>query len=176
MRETKYRSLALGTALATLFVPSGSAYAVGEQACESEVAGIYTDASMADITATPAVPVSGGALRVDWSVHTESESARGFCKVTKGGDVVRVKTLHHKTYKKSNNDEYDGFYYDEHIGKWRDDSGEICHTCTPDNGFPNHAAHGKKHEKKSNLEQQMEQVLQDSLSQEDIENLRALTE
>ena len=131
---------------------------------------------MADIVATLAVPIRGGALRIDWSIHMESETARGFCKVTKGGDVVKLKVVHHKTYRKSNNDEFDGFYYDEHLGKWRDDSGEICHSCTPDNGFPNHGAHAQKHQKKTKLERQMEQRLSDSLSQEDIESLRAWSE
>ena len=138
MKQINFRSLVLGAALATLLSASGTAYAIGEQACESEVAGIFPGASMADIVATPAVPMRHGALRVDWSVNTENETARGFCKVTKGGDVVRVKTQSHKRYRESNNDQYDGFYYDEYMGKWRDNNGEICHTCTPDNGFPSH--------------------------------------
>jgi hypothetical protein len=121
-----------------LVAASGNAFAIGEKACENEVAGLFPGASMADITATPAVPTKHGTLRVDWAVQTENETARGFCKVTRGGDVVRVKTKYHKKYKQSGNDSYDGFYYDEHIGKWRDNSGEVCHTCTPDNGFPAH--------------------------------------
>lgn len=32
--------------------------------------------------------------------------------------------------------EQDGFYYDKHVGKWRDPAGDVCHTCTPENGFP----------------------------------------
>ena len=32
--------------------------------------------------------------------------------------------------------QYGGFYYDRHVGQWRDPEGEICHTCTPENGFP----------------------------------------
>ena len=30
----------------------------------------------------------------------------------------------------------DGFYYDRHMGQWRDPDGEVCHSCTPENGFP----------------------------------------
>lgn len=33
---------------------------------------------------------------------------------------------------------YGGFYYDRHVGKWRDPDDEVCHTCTPENGFPAH--------------------------------------
>lgn len=173
--QNNYRSLVLGAAMTTLLAASGSAYAIGEQACEVEVTGLFPDASMADVVASPSVPIKHGALRVDWSVNTENETARGFCKVTKGGDVVRVKTLHHKAYKKhSNNDEYDGFYYDEHRGKWRDDRGEICHTCTPENGFPDHASHGRKYRSNDDLGQQMEQYLRDSLTQEDIRNINNL--
>ena len=33
----------------------------------------------------------------------------------------------------------DGFYFDRGANAWKDPSGEICHTCTPDNGFPDHS-------------------------------------
>ncbi len=134
----KYRNLMIGIAALGLVGTSVSAFAIGEKACENAVAELFPGATMADITATPAVPARRGTLRVDWSVQTDRETARGFCKVTKSGDVVRVKTQHHKSYRPSGNNEYDGFYYDEHIGKWRDENGEICYTCTPDNGFPDH--------------------------------------
>ena len=32
-----------------------------------------------------------------------------------------------------------GFYFDRDANAWKDPSGEICHTCTPDNGFPDHS-------------------------------------
>ena len=145
MKQINCRSLVLGAALATLLGASGTAYAIGEQACEAEITGMFRGTSMADVVATRSVPMRNGGLRVDWSVNTENETARGFCKVTKGGDVVRVKTLYHKTYKKNNANDFDGFYYDEHLGQWRDDSGQICHTCTPDNGFPGHGSVGGNH-------------------------------
>jgi hypothetical protein len=142
MQKRNSTFLVLGSALALLVAASGSAFAVGENACENEVANLFPDASMADITATPSTPTRHGSQRVDWSVNTDNETARGFCKVTPDGNVVRVKTEYHKKYRQSSNDQYDGFYYDEHMGQWRDNNGEICHTCTPDNGFPNHGATG----------------------------------
>jgi len=142
MIQKKRGLLKFGVVLITLIGTSVTAFAIGERACKNEVAGVFSSASMADISVAPSVQARHGALRVDWAVSTSSESARGFCKVTQGGDVVRVKTQHHKTYRKRNNDRYDGFYYDEHIGRWRDNNGEICHTCTPDNGFPAHG-HGQ---------------------------------
>jgi hypothetical protein len=170
--------LLFGAVVSTLLSISGSAYATGENACENEVAERFPNASMADIVATPSVAIKGGALRVDWSIHMENETARGFCKVTKGGDVVRLKVLHHKTYKqkKSSNDDFDGFYYDEHLGKWRTDDGEICHSCTPENGFPAHHSHSKKYHKQSKLEHQMEDHLRNQLSQDDINSLNAWAE
>ncbi len=146
LKLTGYRPLALAAAMTTLLaVGVGNVYAIGEQACESEVAGMFRDASMADIVASRSVPMRHGGLRVDWSVNTEHETARGFCKVTNGGDVVRVKTLHHKTYRQNSSNGQDGFYYDEHIGQWRDDSGQVCHSCTPENGFANHGYAGGDH-------------------------------
>ncbi len=142
MKQSKCRNLLIGAAALTLLGASATAYAIGENACENEVAGLFPDASMADITATPAVPGKRGTFRVDWSVQTNQETARGFCKVTGSGDVVRVKTEYHKKYRSSGNDQYDGFYYDEQMGKWRDNNGEICNTCTPDNGFPDHGGAG----------------------------------
>jgi len=39
---------------------------------------------------------------------------------------------------KSSGNDYDGFYYDRGVHKWRDPDGVICHTCTPENGYPAH--------------------------------------
>ncbi|MEA3292491.1 MAG: hypothetical protein U9Q71_09360 [Pseudomonadota bacterium] len=157
MKQTQYRSLVLGAALTTLLGASGSAYAFGERACKNSVAETFYDAVMADISVSRSVPMKHGEARIDWSVQSEGTLARGFCKVNAGGDVVRLKTLSHKRYEKSGGDEQDGFYYDEHIGTWRDPSGETCHSCTPENGFPNHSARERgSHQKQSRQERERE--------------------
>ena len=144
MKQSQYHSLVAGAALFALLGASGSAIALGEKWCKNSVAERFSDASMADISVSASVPLKHGEARVDWSVQTEKTSAMGYCKVNKGGDVVKVKIDHHKKYHdsdpggKSGSDEQDGFYYDKHIGKWRDPAGETCHTCTPENGFPDH--------------------------------------
>jgi len=79
-----------------------------------------------------------------FTVRWDGLKANGKCKV---GDENRVRNVHidqihdgrhggrpSNSWNDSNNDE--GFYYDNHIGKWRDPEGRTCHTCTPDNGFP----------------------------------------
>ena len=149
MKKSQYRTLFVGTALTALTAllgVSGSAFALGEKACKNSVAERFTDATMADISVSASVSRKQGGARVDWSVMSEKTSAMGHCKVNKGGNVVKVKVDHHKKYHDSDSggnsgsDEQDGFYYDKHIGKWRDPAGETCHSCTPENGFPDHSA------------------------------------
>lgn len=33
----------------------------------------------------------------------------------------------------------DGFYFDRNTNQWKDPDGEVCHTCTPDNGFKDYS-------------------------------------
>ena len=144
MKQLQYRSLVAGSALVVLLGVSGSTFALGEKACKNSVGEKFLDASMADISVSASIPRKQGGARVDWSVMTEKTSAMGHCRVNKGGNVVKLKVDHHKKYHdsksggKSNSDEQDGFYYDKHMGKWRDPAGEICNSCTPENGFPHH--------------------------------------
>lgn len=178
MKNRKIGFVVFFALMATMLGGSGNAWATGEVACENEVADLFPDASMADITVAPGVRMSDGTYRVDWSVHLRNETARGFCKTTGDGqEVLSLRTLHHKSYrKKSGGGKHDGFYYDEHVGKWRDEDGRICHTCTPENGFPDHHAHHQSYQRKTKLERQMEDELRNSLSRQDIESLRAWSE
>jgi len=81
-----------------------------------------------------------------FTVRWEGLKANGKCKV---GDENRVRKVHidqihdgrsnnnnynNSNWNDSNNEE--GFYYDCHVNKWRDPGGRVCHSCTPDNGFP----------------------------------------
>ena len=144
MQPTSYRPLILAAAIATLFGANGTAYAdfeMGPKACKNSVAERFEDASMADITVAAASHKRHGEARVDWSILTEGSSAMGYCKINRDGTVLRLKIEHHKKYQTSSNDEQDGFYYDRHTGQWRDPDGEVCHSCTPENGFPRHPHH-----------------------------------
>ena len=175
MKQTHNRSLLLAVALTSLLGASGSVVALGEKSCKNSVAEKFTDAVMADISVSRSIPKKHGEARVDWSVQSESITARGFCKVNAGGDVVKLKTLYHKKYNKPGSDDQDGFYYDEHMGKWRDPAGDICHTCTPDNGFPDHSNRDRgSHNNQTKLEREMEDEIRNSLSDQDIKNINAL--
>lgn len=176
MEKYQGSPLLLGATMISLLCASGAVHALGEKACKNSVAERFTEASMAEISVSASVPKKNGEARVDWSVQSEKVSAMGTCKINKGGDVVKVKVDHHKKYQDSTDsaasDEQDGFYYDKHIGKWRDPAGEVCHTCTPENGFPDHASNQGSGQ--NELEKKMEKAISDSLSEEDIKALNSL--
>ena len=177
MKQTQYRSLVAASALVVLLGASGGVFALGEKACKNAVGEKFIDASMADISVSASVSKSHGEARVDWSVMSEKTSAMGHCKVNKGGNVVKLKVDHHKKYHDSDSgsDKQDGFYYDKHIGKWRDPAGETCHTCTPENGFPDHASSNRSsYQPKNKFERQMQKELNKSLSADDIKALNSL--
>ena len=140
MKMTHYKAMIIGTALIVMLGAYSNAFALGEKSCKNAVGEKFIEASMADISVSASVPKKHGEARVDWSVMGENISAMGHCKVNRGGDVVKLKVDHHKKYKKltAGSSEQGGFYYDKHIRGWRDPSGEVCNSCTPENGFPKH--------------------------------------
>jgi hypothetical protein len=76
-----------------------------------------------------------------WTVHWDGQTANGSCKFHnghfKGVEIqTHLKHSHHQKKSKHYQGQYGGFYYDHHVGKWRDPDGHACHTCTPENGFP----------------------------------------
>lgn len=78
-----------------------------------------------------------------WSIHWDGQTANGSCKFHdghfKGVEIqTHLKHAHHQKKSEHYKGKYGGFYYDRHIGQWRDPDGEVCHTCTPENGFPRH--------------------------------------
>ena len=84
--------------------------------------------------------------RAHFSVRWDGLRAEGHCVVSRDGDVEKVKIAKFHDGRTGNSDggdsgEYDGFYYDRHVGKWRDPDGRVCHTCTPENGFPANGGH-----------------------------------
>jgi hypothetical protein len=78
-----------------------------------------------------------------WTVHWDGQSATGSCKYHdgkfKGVEVHHhLKLSHQQKQSQHYKGQYGGFYYERHVGKWRDPDGRICNTCTPENGFPKH--------------------------------------
>jgi hypothetical protein len=81
-----------------------------------------------------------------FSVRWDGLKAEGNCKVSGDGYVqkVKIKKFHDGRIGNSPNkksEEMDGFYWDRHINMWRDPKGRRCHTCTPENGFPDHSGY-----------------------------------
>ena len=99
-------------------------------------------------------------------------------------DHIRVNHLHDKRrgrnekQEKEVTDDLYGFYYDYHVNVWRDPQGRECHTCTPENGFPDRSGgkHHGYHYSDDDFERQMQKDINNMLSDEDIANLNALTD
>ena len=79
--------------------------------------------------------------RVNFTVRWDGLKADGHCQVSKQGKVKNVDIVRFHNKRKKHGSDYDrsgaghGFYYDRHIGKWRDPEGGVCHSCTAQNGF-----------------------------------------
>ena len=80
---------------------------------------------------------------IAWNINWDGQVANGAC-IFHDGEFKSVEVHHHLKHhgQHKKNDKYKGkyggFYYDRHIGQWRDPDGETCHSCTPENGFPRH--------------------------------------
>jgi hypothetical protein len=116
-----------------------------------------------------------------FSVRWDGLKAEGNCKVSGNSYVekVKIKNFHDGRSGNSgsgyNSQGLDGFYWDRHIGKWRDPNGRVCHTCTPENGFPDHSQqyYGGSHSN-NEYERMMKRELLNKLSDDDIRTLNSL--
>jgi hypothetical protein len=116
-----------------------SAEASAEQmkSCKNSVAEKFTKASMADISVSPKAGGKHNEALVGWTVDLDGAKTHGTCTMSDDSHVLKFTTTDKAGGKQAGGElEQDGFYYDKHVGKWRDPDGEICHTCTPENGFP----------------------------------------
>lgn len=110
-----------------------------------------------------------------WAVEWDGVGASGTCRVGPGNNRVHKDTILKQRDRHKPESEAGGFYYDRHIAAWRDPDGQVCHTCTPENGFPDHGAHDRAHRQhKTKLERQMTRSINNSLSQGDIVMINAL--
>lgn len=111
----------------------------------------------------------------DWAVKWDGLKANGTCKVGPNNNKVHKVTVINKRQKGGGGGAKNNFYYDRHVAAWRDPDGKICHTCTPENGFPDHGAHDRAHkEHRTKLEKQLQRHINNSLSQGDIDNINAM--
>ena len=172
------------TAIVLMFV-SFSVHAVsgaGMKACEMAVLEKpkFHDLPMAAVSVYPGKKEHHAHFTVRW----DGLKADGNCKV-RGGYVEQVNIKKYNDGRSGNRDsgnwehsgDLDGFYYDKHQGKWRDPGGRICHTCTPENGFPDHSrTHHSDYRPKNDYERQMQKEIRNMLSDDDIKNLNILTD
>ena len=185
MKNILSKNLALGISGAILLAASSSALAVsgaGMKACEMAVLGKpkFHDLPMAAVSVYPGKKENHAHFTVRW----DGLKADGHCTVS--GDYVekvKINKFHDGRSGNSDNDNWehsgdlDGFYYDKHQGQWRDPHGRVCHTCTPENGFPDQSRHYYQDTRpKNDFERQMQRDLRNSLSDEDIRNLNSLSE
>ncbi len=148
MKKIVFRSLSLGFSGAMLLVASSASLAysttqiIQMKACKSAVAGNnkFMDVPMAGVSVRPGKNDN----HVRFSVQWEGLRGHGNCKVDREGYVQKVKIKEFSDGRGGNSQgggsgvpkDIDGFYYDRHIGQWRDPDGTVCHSCTPENGFP----------------------------------------
>ncbi len=142
--------LVLSSAILLAFSSSAIAATVSQmKACKMAVLeqGKFHDLPMAAVSVYPGGKESHALFSVRWDGLT----ANGYCKVKGVSSIKKVKINNFHDGRYGNNNpaqgssnsmgDMDGFYFDRHIGKWRDPAGETCHTCTPENGFPNHSSY-----------------------------------
>lgn len=167
---------------AALLLMSGSASAATVaqmKACKMAVLEKpkFHDLPMAAVSVYPGKKKN----RAHFSVRWDGLKADGHCKLGGYDQVEKVKVKSFHDGRTGNHDSdynsegLDGFYWDRHIGGWRDPKGRRCHTCTPENGFPDHSRsyYGNSHPK-NKFERMMQTEMQNKLSDEDIKALNSL--
>jgi hypothetical protein len=168
---------------AALFLVTHSVLAVstsGMKACKMAVLekSKFHDLPMAAVSVYPGKKQN----RAHFTVRWDGLKADGHCKVN-GNYVEEVNVNKFHDGRSGNRDsdnwehsgDLDGFYYDKHQGQWRDPHGRICHTCTPENGFPDHSrGYHYDYQPKYSYERKMQKDIRNMLSDEDIKNLNTL--
>jgi|GEM_PF-1893655 len=93
--------------------------------CKTEVTGRY-NTYMADVAITS---TSGHTVRY----KVRSTGQTGKCLFNNDNEIVTVipDQQEEKHYKATGN-----IYWSKKVGKWIAADGMVCHTCTPENGFP----------------------------------------
>jgi len=178
------KNFLLGLSGVMVLLASSSTFAVsgaGMKACEMAVLNKskFHDLPMAAVSVYPGKKKYHAHFTVRW----DGLKADGSCKLD-GGYVERVNVNKFHDGRSGNRDadnwehsgDLDGFYYDRHQGQWRDPHGRTCHTCTPENGFPDrNRSYHEDYRPKNKYERQMQKDMRNMLSDEDIRNLNNLS-
>lgn len=148
MRKSRLLFLLCFTAVIIAVAPAQlmAASTVQMEACKTAALNKpkLRDFPMAAISVRPGQKPNRVAFTIQW----DGAKGKGHCQVSPEGHVKEVvlKNFHGagSASHPNNNGQYleqDGFFRDG-SGRWRDPSGEVCHTCTPENGFPAAGSHG----------------------------------
>lgn len=182
MNKLVARSLLYGVSSILLLSVGSSAMAATVaqmKACKSAVLdhSKFHDLPMAAVSVYPGKKKNHAHFTVRW----DGLKADGNCKVSGRDYVDKVTVKHFHDGRTGNRDGgydsegLDGFYWDRHIGMWRDPDGRRCHTCTPENGFPDHSRsyHGGSHPK-NKYERIMQEEMFNKFSDDDLRALNSL--
>lgn len=74
-----------------------------------------------------------GRARVHWRVDWERKHARGICIVDKKNQVINLEIQSVQNDKPQGAGQ--GIYFDTRSRRWKTSDGQVCYTCTPENGF-----------------------------------------
>ena len=163
--------------------PANAVTAMQMKDCEIKVLSKsrFSDLPMAAVSVYPGTKPQN----IHWTVRWQGLKADGNCIVNKHGRInkVNVKKYHdgrgggHNSSenKWEHSGDLHGFYYDQHVDRWRDPHGRVCYTCTPENGFPDHSRQNYNDWRpKNEFERDMQNDMRNMLSDEDIRNLNSL--
>ncbi|WP_019503864.1 hypothetical protein [Pleurocapsa sp. PCC 7319] len=92
--------------------------------CKNEVLDRY-NTYMADVTIT-------GQKNREVSWKLDSTGRKGTCLFNSNNEFVRIKVSPHELHYKATG----AIYWNKRKKKWIAPDGGICHTCSPENGFP----------------------------------------
>ena len=93
--------------------------------CKTEASGHY-NTNMADVAIT-----SISSKTVSYKIRSTGKTGR--CTFNNDNELVKIvpDQQQEKRYKATGN-----IYWSKKAGKWIASDGMVCHTCTPENGFP----------------------------------------
>ncbi len=185
MKNIKSKSLLVMLVSVAMLAISSNAQAVvsvaGMKACKVAVLekSKFRDLPMAAVSVYPGNKQNKAHFTVKW----DGLRGEGNC-IVDGSYVEKVKInqFHdgrtaNKPPKWESKDSLDGFYWDRQIGMWRDPAGRKCHSCTPENGFPNKSRSSySSYSSKNEFERQMQRQIRNGLSDEDIRALNHMAE
>jgi len=94
----------------------------------------FKDIPNAGISIESGAVKDNGRIAVHWRVDWDNKHARGVCVLRPNGELLKFQT--HANEADFEHGAGSDIYFDTRSRKWKTDDGQVCHTCTPENGFP----------------------------------------